>query len=151
MEGEQRISPPGDNFTHRRQNSPLGTNSPLGSKFTHRVEVKNGPLVCTNSKKGSVFFKDWNFPNCPFFPKRIRFCCLCKPDTDTFIVNFKTRASTLVSAGVIGLKVGPEVRRDMGLTLEARYGRKQVLNGLNASVSDVSFRTKLKKGLAMNS
>jgi hypothetical protein len=32
------ISPPGDNFT------PRGQNSPLGSKFAPRGEVKNGPL-----------------------------------------------------------------------------------------------------------
>jgi hypothetical protein len=37
--GEQRISPPGDNFT------PPGTTSPLGSKFSPRSEVKSGPLV----------------------------------------------------------------------------------------------------------
>jgi hypothetical protein len=30
MEGEQIISPPGDNFTPRGQNSPRGTTSPLG-------------------------------------------------------------------------------------------------------------------------
>jgi hypothetical protein len=43
--GEQRISPPGDNFTPRGQNSPLGATSPLGVKFTPRGEVKNGPLL----------------------------------------------------------------------------------------------------------
>jgi hypothetical protein len=41
--GEQRISPPGDNFT------PRGQNSPLGSKFAPRGEVKNGPLVFEKS------------------------------------------------------------------------------------------------------
>jgi hypothetical protein len=42
--GEQRISSPGDNFTPRGKKSPLVTNSPLGSKFAPRGEVKNGPL-----------------------------------------------------------------------------------------------------------
>jgi hypothetical protein len=41
MEGEQRISPPGDNFT------PRGQISPLGSKFAPRGEVKNGPQDTT--------------------------------------------------------------------------------------------------------
>jgi hypothetical protein len=44
--GEQRISPPGDNFTLRGQNLPLGgTTSPLGSKFAPRGEVKYGPQL----------------------------------------------------------------------------------------------------------
>jgi hypothetical protein len=56
--GEQRISPPGDNFTPSKGTKftpggqlrpwgkihPWGTTSPLGSKFAHRGEVKNGPL-----------------------------------------------------------------------------------------------------------
>jgi hypothetical protein len=42
--GEQRISPPGDNFTPRIQNSPLRDNfAPGGSKDAPRGEVKNGP------------------------------------------------------------------------------------------------------------
>jgi hypothetical protein len=44
--GEQRISPPGDNFTPRGQNSPLGTTSPLGSKFApRRVKLRMGLRV----------------------------------------------------------------------------------------------------------
>jgi hypothetical protein len=39
--GEQRISPPGDKI------HPLGTTSPLGSKFAPRGEVKNGPQIST--------------------------------------------------------------------------------------------------------
>jgi hypothetical protein len=42
--GEQIISPTGDNFTPRGQNSPLGDNFTPGSKFAPRCEVKNGPL-----------------------------------------------------------------------------------------------------------
>jgi hypothetical protein len=53
-----KTSPPGENFTPRGQNSPLGekftsgdkihlwgTTSPPGSKFAPRDEVKNGPLT----------------------------------------------------------------------------------------------------------
>jgi hypothetical protein len=45
--GEQRISPPGDNFT------PGGQLRPWGSKFAPRGEVKNGPQICygPHSKK----------------------------------------------------------------------------------------------------
>jgi hypothetical protein len=46
--GEQRISPPGDNFTPPGDKiHPWGTASPLGSKFAPRSEVKNGPLLST--------------------------------------------------------------------------------------------------------
>jgi hypothetical protein len=48
--GEQRISPPGDNFTARVKIHPLGTTSPLGSKFAHRGEVKNGPQQIMHSQ-----------------------------------------------------------------------------------------------------
>jgi hypothetical protein len=40
---EQRISPPGDNFTPRGLIHTWGTTSPLWSKFAPRSEVKNGP------------------------------------------------------------------------------------------------------------
>jgi hypothetical protein len=42
--GEQRISPPGDNFTPRGKNSSLGTTLQLGFKVSPRGEAKNGPL-----------------------------------------------------------------------------------------------------------
>jgi hypothetical protein len=46
MEGKQRHSTPGENFTPRAQISLLGYNfDPGGSKFAPRGEVKNGPLV----------------------------------------------------------------------------------------------------------
>jgi hypothetical protein len=49
--GEQRISPPGDNFTPiRGLIHPWGTNRPWGSKFDPRGEVKNGPLG-SNSRR----------------------------------------------------------------------------------------------------
>jgi hypothetical protein len=41
--GEQRISPPGDNFTHRDKIHHWGTTSSLGVKFAPRGEVKNEP------------------------------------------------------------------------------------------------------------
>jgi hypothetical protein len=40
--GEQRISPPGDNFTPGDKIHPWGTTLPLGAKFSPRGEVKNG-------------------------------------------------------------------------------------------------------------
>jgi hypothetical protein len=43
--GEQRISPPGDNFNPRGKIHPWGTTSPLGVKVFPRGEVKNGPLL----------------------------------------------------------------------------------------------------------
>jgi hypothetical protein len=43
--GEQRISPPGVNFTAPGDKVHHGgTTSPLGSKFVPMGEVKNGPL-----------------------------------------------------------------------------------------------------------
>jgi hypothetical protein len=44
--GEQRSSPPGDNFTPiRGQNSLLGDNFAHGSKLAPRCKVKHGPLA----------------------------------------------------------------------------------------------------------
>jgi hypothetical protein len=41
--GEQRTSPPGDNFIPRGQSSPVGDNFASGVKVCPRGEVKNGP------------------------------------------------------------------------------------------------------------
>jgi hypothetical protein len=49
--GEQRISPPGDNFT------PRGQNSPLGVKFAPRGEVKNRPPVNRMVDKNAIIGK----------------------------------------------------------------------------------------------
>jgi hypothetical protein len=43
--GEQRISPPGDNFTPRGQIHPWGTTLPLGVKVCPKGEVNNGPQI----------------------------------------------------------------------------------------------------------
>jgi hypothetical protein len=48
--GKQKISPPGDNFIPRGQNSKLGDNFAPGSKFALRGEVINGPLYAADIK-----------------------------------------------------------------------------------------------------
>jgi hypothetical protein len=50
--GKERISAPGDNF------SPRGQNSPLGDNFTPEAEVKNGPLSTLVKLRLAVLF--WN-------------------------------------------------------------------------------------------
>jgi hypothetical protein len=47
--GEQRFSPPGDNFT------PSGQNSPLGDNFDPRGEVKNGPQTFAENLIQTIF------------------------------------------------------------------------------------------------
>jgi hypothetical protein len=55
--GEQRISPPGDNFTPRGQNSPLVDNFAPGVKFAPRGEVKNGLQGSQKNLLGFNLFK----------------------------------------------------------------------------------------------
>jgi hypothetical protein len=56
----EQISPQGDSFTPGDKFHPWGTTSPLGSKFAHRGEVKNGPqklksLGCFKDKQNKNF------------------------------------------------------------------------------------------------
>jgi hypothetical protein len=53
--GEQRISPPGDNFTPRGQNHPWGTTSPLGVKVFPRVKLRMG--LCRTVKQNESLFR----------------------------------------------------------------------------------------------
>jgi hypothetical protein len=59
--GEQRISPPGDNFTHRGQSSPVGDNFKPGVKVCPRDKVKNGPQAFDD--QGCQIFLGTSYPN----------------------------------------------------------------------------------------
>jgi hypothetical protein len=61
-----------DNFNPREENSPLGDNFGLGSKFAPRGEVKNGPLAPTiqnTIKQEEDFSRTFSSPtlNCQSF------------------------------------------------------------------------------------